>query len=158
MKQLTILSLKIAVVLIGVTVLALCMFWLPWLSNEAGEIAPEFAYLQFPVLIGLYLTAIPFFVALYQAFKLLNYIGVKSAFAEQSVNALKGIKYCAYAISGLYVAGSIILIALNALHPGIALIGFTITFASIVIAVFAAVLENLLKNAIEIKSENDLTV
>jgi hypothetical protein len=32
------------------------------------------------------------------------------------------------------------------------------TFASIVIAVFAAVLQKLLKNAIDIKLENDLTI
>jgi capsular polysaccharide biosynthesis protein len=33
-----------------------------------------------------------------------------------------------------------------------------IIFASLVIAVFAAVLQKLIKNAIDIKSENDLTV
>jgi hypothetical protein len=42
--------------------------------------------------------------------------------------------------------------------PGVSVIGFIIIFASFVIAVFAAVLERLLQNAIEIKSENDLTV
>jgi len=31
-------------------------------------------------------------------------------------------------------------------------------FASLVVAVFAAVLQKLLKNAIDIKSENDLTI
>lgn len=42
--------------------------------------------------------------------------------------------------------------------PGIVAIGLVITFGSIVIAVFAAVLQKLLQNAIDIKSENDLTV
>jgi hypothetical protein len=42
--------------------------------------------------------------------------------------------------------------------PGIILIGLVIIFASMVIGVFAAVLQKLLTNAIEIKSENDLTV
>jgi ABC-type nitrate/sulfonate/bicarbonate transport system permease component len=42
--------------------------------------------------------------------------------------------------------------------PGIILIGLVIIFASIVIAVFAAVLEKLLKKAIDIKAENDLTI
>ena len=41
--------------------------------------------------------------------------------------------------------------------PGI-IIGMIIIFASMVIAVFAAVLQRLLKDAIDIKSENDLTV
>jgi hypothetical protein len=42
--------------------------------------------------------------------------------------------------------------------PGIIVIGMIIIFASMVIAVFAAVLQKLLKEAIDIKSENDLTV
>ena len=42
--------------------------------------------------------------------------------------------------------------------PGIILIGMVIIFASMVIAVFAAVLQRLLQEAIDIKSENDLTV
>ncbi|MBP2113589.1 hypothetical protein J2Z70_003750 [Paenibacillus silagei] len=42
--------------------------------------------------------------------------------------------------------------------PGIIVIGMILIFASLVIAVFAAVLQKLLKDAIELKSENDLTV
>ena len=42
--------------------------------------------------------------------------------------------------------------------PGIILIGMVIIFAALVIAVFAAVLQKLLQEAIDIKSENDLTV
>lgn len=42
--------------------------------------------------------------------------------------------------------------------PGLIVLGLVMTCAPIVIAVFAAVLQKLLKNAIEIKSENDLTV
>lgn len=42
--------------------------------------------------------------------------------------------------------------------PGIMLIGLGIIFASTIIAVFAAVLQRLLQEAIDIKSENDLTI
>ncbi|MNP73480.1 hypothetical protein D3C76_1701990 [compost metagenome] len=42
--------------------------------------------------------------------------------------------------------------------PGVIVIGMVMIFASMVIAVFAAVLQKLLKDAIELKSENDLTV
>lgn len=42
--------------------------------------------------------------------------------------------------------------------PGIILIGMLLIFAALVIAVFAAVLQKLLQEAIHIKSENDLTV
>ena len=52
----------------------------------------------------------------------------------------------------------ILLVIQNALHPGIAIIGFVIIFATLVIAFFAAVLQQLLKSALEIKAENDLTI
>ncbi|MNP58015.1 hypothetical protein D3C76_1528910 [compost metagenome] len=42
--------------------------------------------------------------------------------------------------------------------PGIIVIGMVLVFAGMVIAVFAAVLQKLLKEAIELKSEIDLTV
>jgi hypothetical protein len=42
--------------------------------------------------------------------------------------------------------------------PGIILIGLALTFAPLIISVFAAVLQKLLENAIDMKEENDLTV
>lgn len=158
MKRGSTIFLKIAVFLIGVIVLSLCIFFLPWLANDTAEMFPEFAFLQYPVLLGLYLTTIPFFVALYQAIRLLKLIDNEDAFSESSVNSLNLIKYCAITISILYVIGSILLMSQSALHPGIAIIGFIIFFASVVIAVFAGVLQKLLRNTLEIKSENDLTV
>lgn len=158
MKRGSTIFLKIAVFLIGVIVLSLCIFFLPWLANDTAEMFPEFAFLQYPVLLGLYVTTIPFFVALYQAIRLLKLIDNEDAFSESSVNSLNLIKYCAITISILYVIGFILLMSQSALHPGIAIIGFIIIFASVVIAVFAGVLQKLLRNALDIKSENDLTV
>ena len=101
----------------------------------------------------------PFYFALYQAFKLLRYIDKNTAFSELSVKALKNIKYCAITISGLYVLGlPLFHFIAKKVDPPIVLMGLIIIFASLVIAVFAAVLQRLLQEAINIKSENDLTV
>ena len=144
------LFLKIAVILIGIPILALCIFWLPSFAN----------YLHYPVLIGVYAAAISFFFALYQALKLLSYIDKNKAFSELSVKALKNIKYCAITISILYAGLIPLLIPIADADDAPGLVGFPIIiiFASSVIAVFAAVLQKLLKEAIDIKSENDLTV
>ncbi|MGM0859145.1 MAG: DUF2975 domain-containing protein [Bacillota bacterium] len=160
MKQGTTLFLKIAVFLIGIPVLALCIFLVPEIANFAAELYPDIAYIKYLVLINLYASAIPFYFALYQAFKLLSYIDKNKAFSELSVRALKNIKYCAITISILFVAGMPLfyLMAEKDDAPGIILIGLVVIFASMVIAVFAAVLQKLLKEAIDIKSENDLTV
>ncbi|MCY8933327.1 DUF2975 domain-containing protein [Bacillus atrophaeus] len=160
MKRGTTLFLKIAVFLIGIPVLALCIFLVPEIANFAAELYPDIVYIKYLVLINLYASAIPFYFALYQAFKLLSYIDKNKSFSELSVKALKNIKYCAITISILFVMGMPLfyLMAEKDDAPGIILIGLVVIFASMVIAVFAAVLQKLLKEAIDIKSENDLTV
>ncbi|TNJ64391.1 DUF2975 domain-containing protein [Paenibacillus hemerocallicola] len=160
MERGTTLFLKVTLFLIGIPILALCIFFVPQLANFAAELYPDIAYMKYLVFIDLYATAIPFYFALYQAFKLLIYIDKNTAFSELSVKALKNIKYCAIAISILYVLGMPLFYLIAELDdaPGIILIGMVIIFASMVVAVFAAVLQKLLKNAIDIKSENDLTV
>ncbi|BDG80125.1 MULTISPECIES: DUF2975 domain-containing protein [Bacillus] len=160
MKRGSTLFLKIAVILIGIPVLALCIFLVPEIANFAAELYPDISYLKYLVYIDLYAAAIPFYFALYQAFTLLSYIDRNKAFSELSVRALKKIKYCAITISLLLAAGMPLfyLIAEMDDAPGIILIGLVLIFASMVIAVFAAVLQRLLQEAIDIKSENDLTV
>ncbi|AZV47594.1 DUF2975 domain-containing protein [Bacillus halotolerans] len=160
MKRGSTLFLKIAVILIGIPVIALCIFLVPQIANFAAELYPDISYLKYLVYIDLYAAAIPFYFALYQAFTLLSYIDRNKAFSELSVRALKKIKYCAITISLLLVAGMPLfyLIAEMDDAPGIILIGLVLIFASMVIAVFAAVLQRLLQEAIDIKSENDLTV
>jgi hypothetical protein len=158
MDRASTLFLRVAVALIGILVLALCIFGLPAIAREAADHYP--AYTLYSVIIGMYITAIPFFAALYQAFRLLSYMDQNEAFSERSVNALRIIKSCAFIISLLYVAilPFFYLMAEDDDAPGIIVIGLVIVFASVVIAVFAAVLQKLLKNAVDIKSEHDLTV
>ncbi|MET3548561.1 hypothetical protein ABID47_005191 [Paenibacillus favisporus] len=160
MKRVSTLFLKVAVFLIGMPILALCIFVVPGIANFAAELYPDHTYLKYLVFVDLYASAVPFYLALYQSFRLLIYIDRNEAFSELSVRALKNIKYCAVAISILYVAGLplLYLIAEADDAPGVILIGLVIIFASMVIAFFAAVLQRLLKEAIDIKSENDLTV
>ncbi|MES9736602.1 DUF2975 domain-containing protein, partial [Peribacillus frigoritolerans] len=67
MKLGTTLFLKMAVILIGIPVLALCIFLVPGIANFATELYPDMAYLKYLVLIDLYASAIPFYFALYQA-------------------------------------------------------------------------------------------
>lgn len=158
MKRGSTLFLKIAVFLIGTPVLALSIFGLTWLPNHPAN--PDYAHILYPIVIGMYVSVIPFFIALFQAFKLLSHIDKNQAFSELSVKALKNIKFCAMTISGLYVVIEpfVFLVADLDDAPGLVLVGMVPIFASMVIAVFAAVLQRLLKEAIDIKSENDLTV
>lgn len=151
------LFLKIAVFLIGIPVLALCVWVVPRVALNTVEHSP---ILTIVALIGVYATAIAYFVALFTTIKLLSYIDQNIAFSELSVKALIKIKYCAIIISSVYVVGMPLIYYAAEVDdaPGLILIGMVIIFASFVVAVFAAVLQKILKNAIDIKSENDLTV
>ncbi len=160
MGKVTTLFLKIAVILLGVPVLALCIFLVPELADVSVELLPEFVFIKVLVYIVFDASAIPFYFALYQAFKLLRNIDKNKAFSDLSVEALKKIKYCAITISVLHLLALPLfyLFAQADDAPGVVLVGLAVPFASVVIAVFAAVLQKLLQDAIAIKSENDLTV
>lgn len=112
------------------------------------------------ILFVVYASIIPFYSALYQAWKLLNFIDANTAFAQESVNALKIIKYSGVTFSLLYalLLPILFIIAQSEDAPGVAAIGIVFVIASGVIATLAAILQRLLQEAINIKSENDLTV
>ncbi|QFT87593.1 hypothetical protein FIU87_02925 [Bacillus sp. THAF10] len=158
MKHGSTLFLKIAVFLIGTPVLVLSIVGIISLLNNPPS--AEYAPILYPIVAGMLLTTIPFYFALYQAFTLLSYIDKNEAFSQLSVEALKKIKLCAITIGSVYVVimPFIYFLAEKDDAPGAIIFGMVPIFASIVIAVFGAVLQRLLQEAIDIKSENDLTV
>ncbi|MCU7741320.1 DUF2975 domain-containing protein [Priestia megaterium] len=158
MKQSSTIFLKISLFLMGAPVLALGIFGLFYLANNT--VNPDYSYILYPAVSIMYLSVIPYFLTLYQAFRLLIYIDKNKAFSSISVIALKKIKYYAIVISGLYVIMMpfVFLVADKDDAPGLIIVGMVPIFASLVIAVFAAVLKRLLQQAIDIKSENDYTV
>lgn len=157
MKKSTLL-LKVAVALLGLPVLVVGVIGIPWLLNNPAS--SNYDQILYPIIVGLYLSIIPFFLALYQGFKLLTYISISQSFSKQSVESLKKVKYCAFVISGLYIMIMPFLYWLAEVDdaPGIIIMGAVPIFASLVIAVFSAVLQRLLQEAIEIKIENQLTI
>ncbi len=158
MDRLKITLLKSALMGIVLVTLLLCILWLPYMANESVRMFPEVAFLKYPMLFGIYATAIPFIYALYEAVRLLNFISRDSAFTEEALYSLKYIKYCAYTIILLYVAGLVMLDYFNALGPGMALLGLVIIFASFVITLFEMVLQQLFRHSISLKQENELTI
>src|SRR5690606_9640109 len=120
-----------------------CLFVLPFIITR--ELAGDFDYA--PILIGLYIPAIPFLIAVHQAYKLLNYIDQNQAFSLASIAIFKNIKRCALLISTLFAVGMpyIFYVADNDDAPGLVAIGLVIIFASMVIATFAAVLQKLIQ-------------
>jgi hypothetical protein len=156
MKKGSTLFLRSVIVFIAVAVGVLLVFILPRII--VAELQGDFDYL--PILVGMYIPSIPFFIALFQGWKLLDFIDKNRAFSTLSINALRKIKYCGFIISALYAAGMpyIFMIAERDDAPGVALIGLVFTFGSFLIGTAAAIFQKMFQNALDIKSENDLTV
>ena len=150
--------LRIVIFLIGIGALAF-LLWEPHIEGRNAHATLFEIYFNDPFLAYAYIASVPFFVALYQAFKVLGYAGQNKIFSQEAVNALRTIKYCAMAIIGFVVVSVIFLLRGDPEDrpPGVVM-RVLITFGSIVIATAAAVFERILQNAVDIKSENDLTV
>ncbi|BFH12435.1 DUF2975 domain-containing protein [Paenibacillus melissococcoides] len=142
--------LKLAIAMIGFAALILCLFWLPGFVTSHAAKNPDYVPLKYSALIIVYTTAIPFYIALYHALKLLHYIERRNAFSECAVASLRHIKQCAGAIAIVYVIAGIFLGMQGVLFTSIAVIGGVIIFAASTVAIFAAVLQELLTHALEI--------
>ncbi len=150
------LLLRAIIIIIGVVVLGICLFGLPQLIMSEFDGDFDYGY----IFLAMYVSAVPFFVALYHALQLLSNIDKNKAFTKSSITSLHYIKYCGYGISAFYAVlmPYIFYVADRDDAPGVAAIGFVIVGASLVVGTAAAVIQRLFQNAVELKSENDLTV
>ncbi len=160
-KRASTLFLKAALIVIALIVLVSCFFAFPNIWNGLPAEWPTIPTgLLYPGLITFYLTLIPFLIALYQAFRLLQFIDKNTAFSDASIGALRNIKFCAIAMSVLYWMSMPLIFTVADLDdaPGLIIIWAAFASAPLVIATFAAVLQKLVQNAIDMKTENDLTI
>ena len=154
MKHASTLVLKAIITLIGLGVAVISFLTLLLLLR--GQVGGGYG----PILVGMYVSFIPFFFALYQALRLLGYIDKNKAFSTASVQALKNIKYSAVAMGAMYTLGMpyIYIVADRDDAPGVIVIGMVIIFCTFIVAAFGGVAQKLFQNGVDIKSENDLTV
>jgi hypothetical protein len=75
---------------------------------------------------------------------------------------LRTIRYCAFAVIGFVLLAVLFIFVMgegDSDNPGVPFfLGFLVIFPSIVVATAAAMFERILQKAIDLKSENDLTV
>jgi len=160
MKRVSTIFLQIVIALFGTGVFAF-LLWEPQLEGRNVNATQFEIYFKDPFLAYIYLAFVPFFVGLYQAIRLLGYARTNEVFSQRCVRALAIIKYCAVAVA-LFIVGAeayifIFVRGTDDVAGGV-MMGLFIIVVSTVIATAAAVFERILQNAVDIKSENDLTV
>ena len=158
MKRSSTFFLKVVILLIVIGALA-GMIWFPQTEGRATNLDLISIYTD-PFIIYIYIASIPFFVGLYQAFKLLNFIDANKAFSQGAVNTLKNMQFASLSLIGfIALAEFYIRFFAHGDDPaGPTALGILASFAVAVIATAAAVFQKLLQNAVDLKSENDLTV
>jgi hypothetical protein len=158
MKRGSTLFLKIVILLIALFAFA-GLLWFPQTEGRAAHLDFVSIYAD-SFIIYIYIASIPFFMALFQTFRLLGLIDKNKIFTQAAVKIVKKIKFCALAISGFLLAAILFIrfMAHGDDPAGPTMLGFVAIFASVVIATAAGVFQKLLQNAVDIKSENDLTV
>lgn len=148
MEKSSTIFLRIVVLIIGL-VAAGILIKLPLTEGRAANLSLLSIYTD-PFIIYAHLASIVFFVALWQAYKLLGYIGQNKVFSTNSVKALRKIKYCAITLSVLIIAAGVYIRIFHAPDDdpaGFLALCILATFISIVVATAAATFEKKLQSA-----------
>lgn len=146
------------VIFIGVISLLFLLVVIPSLGKYATLLNPDLHYIYYPCLIFIWITGVPFYFGLWNCLMICGEISNDNSFSMKNTTHLKNISKLALLECILYFIGSFILFTLNLLHPGILLITFVIIVMSIGISVGFRVLSHILEKAIDIQTENELTI
>ena len=160
MKRGSTIFLQALILLFGAGVFVF-LLWEPHLEGRNVNATLFEIYFKDPFLAYIYLAFVPFFVGLYQGFKILGYAGRAELFRPHSVRALRIIKYCALT-TALFIVGAeayifIFIRGKDDIAGGV-MMGLFVILVSAIIATAAAVFERILQNAGDTKSENALPV
>lgn len=150
--------LKGIVLITGIIGLIACTFIVPSFGNDAVLENSELDYMFYPCLIFIWLSAIPFYIALWKAWGIFNEIAKDNSFSDENAMTLKSISKLALSEGLWYFVGLAILLILKLFHFGLFFIILLIIFAAIAIAVIAAALSHLVKKASDLKQENEYTI
>ena len=157
MKRVSTIFLQVLIVLLGICVLA-ALLYEPQIEGRNVNSTQFEIYFKDPFLAYIYLAFVPFFVGLYQAFKMAGYAGRDELFSPRTVRALRIIKYCASVMAILFLGAlAYIFISVRGeddIAGGVAM-GLFITLVSAVTAAGAAVFERVVQNAVDRNSVND---
>lgn len=149
MKTSTALILQTAIALFGIATLAF-MFVMPHFEGRNAHATVFEVYFKDPFLAYACIGSIPFFLALYRAFKLFGQVRQTGAFSPSTVAALRTIKRCAFVLIA-FVAGAIVFILMAGDgddRPQGIVMGLFVILCSGIVATVAALFARNLQNTL----------
>jgi len=147
MKRIAVLFVQMVIVLTGVGAAAV-LLWEPQIEGRNAHATPFEIYFHDPFLAYAYVAAIPFFVGLFQAFRIAAYAGRGEAFSLATATAMRRIRGCALIIVAFVAGGEAFILAETTGDDpaGGVVVGIAIAVASLIVAGFATVLERTVRN------------
>lgn len=146
---------SIAVAVVG----ALFFFWyVPVIIQECAIMMPEAAYLRWPGTIGVWVIALLCYIALWEFWRICTRIGNDNSFCMENARSMKHIGLLAFLAALLIVGAEIFLISIHCFGGTELIATFFLVFAACGIGVVCLALSRLIRNAAELKEENDLTI
>lgn len=147
---------QVLVVLIAIAALAL-LLWEPTLEGRNAHATLFQVYFNDPFLAYAYTGSLALFAALYQAFKLLGYIGRGELFSQPSVKAVRTIKYCALTLVAFLLGAEAYFFIVRRSEDDIAggvMMGLFLILVFVALATAAAASERALHNAVGQRLQN----
>lgn len=159
MKRASTIFLRLAIICLGIGAIGLSTLLIVSWNGVAAEFSGRAYAVRF-VFVALVTAAVPFLVALYSAWRLLNYIDKSMPFTKEAASAVKIIAAAAGCMSVLCVAALPFYYEWAQIvdAPGLMVIGTFLAGGAMVIAVFGWLFYRLLSEAADLKSESELTV
>jgi len=156
MKKQTLL-LKVALIVISLMMILAAVIVVPTILKNTHT---DLGGLVWPFGIGFYAIIGLVLLAVYQSWQLLILIDQRKVFTVSSVDALTWIKRAAYSVTIIFAALlPIFYVWVQAEDaPGLLLLALILTGIAFVIGLFANILAQLLASAIQLKTENELTI
>ncbi|EEI20315.1 hypothetical protein HMPREF0497_0884 [Lentilactobacillus buchneri ATCC 11577] len=142
--------LKLVLVGLKLGVLLLCVLAFPALLKKLGVIYPQYVVERLLFMTSLYTSAILFYVAGINAYRILNLINQHNVFSATTINAIARIKKM---ILGMGICYTLFLpfiyrVADSEDAPGLVLMFGVVALVPYVVSVFAAILEKLAKQVV----------
>ena len=111
-----------------------------------------------PCLIYFWISTLPVMYFMALVWQMATEIGRDNSFCLKNALRLRSCSLLAAADTVYYVIGGVVLLSMDLLHIGIAIIGMGVCAVGAAISVLCAALSHLTRKAADMRSENDLTI
>ncbi|MEK5530217.1 MULTISPECIES: DUF2975 domain-containing protein [unclassified Viridibacillus] len=150
--------LKLIIVFCGLFGLLFCIFVGPEIGRNVLLESKSFKPLFNPFLVFIWITGVPYFIALCVGWIICSDISVGNDFTVENAKRLKLISVLAMIEGALYAVALLYTVIIRNYNTNLLMILLLILFFAIVISVFTSLLSYLMRRASEIKQDNEFTI